>query len=139
MITSAAVISRVGSYYVASSCDEILYLYGGAKDPVLAKYSSCAIDNMVLSAKPNTTSVETATNANYYSLRPEEVGSSLKLGFSMAIWMSIFLHVVATEIYLHLTPAETTRLKEESKRRQAGAGLLPTGNAGLTAERLGDV
>jgi len=39
---------------------------------------------------------------------------------------------------LHLTPREAERLRNVSYQRQVEAGMRNPGNAGLTAERLGD-
>ena len=39
---------------------------------------------------------------------------------------------------LHLTPREAERLRNVSYQRQVEAGMKNPGNAGLTAQRLGD-
>lgn len=139
MIISALSISRIGSYYLSMSCNEIAFLYNDTANPVLDKYPACANNQLSSLAHPNSTSLQTSVHANFYGGRPEEIGAALKLSFGMAIWMSIFLHFVGTEIYLALTPAESDRLRAVSYTRQLEAGYANPGNEGLTIARFGDV
>ena len=42
------------------------------------------------------------------------------------------------DVQLHLTPAESERLRRISYERQLAAGMRHPGRAGLTVDRLGD-
>ena len=66
------------------------------------------------------------------------IGGSLRVGFSMAMWLSIFLHAVGVEIYLKLTPRESQRLRQVAYEKQLEAGMKNPGSAGLVTERFGD-
>ena len=68
----------------------------------------------------------------------ENIGASLNAGFGMSIWLGLAIHMVAVEIYLHLTPKEAERLRRFSYQRQLEAGFQNPGSAGLVAERIGD-
>jgi hypothetical protein len=70
--------------------------------------------------------------------RPDEIAASLNSAFGASAWLALLLHVIAAEVYLRLTPAEAQRLRKVSYRRQLEAGMGSPGNAGLTAQRLGD-
>ncbi|KAI8932762.1 hypothetical protein NX059_010252 [Plenodomus lindquistii] len=65
-------------------------------------------------------------------------GAALGINFGMALWLSVAIHAIGVEVYLHLTPKEAQRLRQVSYQRQLEAGLKNPGSAGLTADRLGD-
>ncbi|RYC60252.1 hypothetical protein CHU98_g5959 [Xylaria longipes] len=52
--------------------------------------------------------------------------------------LALVLHAVLVEIYLHLTPAETARLRRISYQRQLERGYKNPGSAGVVAQWLGD-
>ncbi|KAI9844085.1 MAG: hypothetical protein M1837_005798 [Sclerophora amabilis] len=131
MILSALIISMIGSYYHAQSCDQIVFVNDGDAGKVESVYPGCA--NRTASSDPYV-----VVSANLAGGRAEEAGASLDLSFGSAIWLAIFLHVVGVEIYLNLTPAETDRLRNVSYERQLEAGYEHPGSAGLTADRWGD-
>jgi hypothetical protein len=54
------------------------------------------------------------------------------------MWLSLIIHFVGVEIYLHMTPAETTRLRVVSYEKQLEAGFAHPGSSGLTSDRWGD-
>lgn len=54
------------------------------------------------------------------------------------VQLALWIHAIAVEVYLRLTPAEGERLKEVSYQRQRERGFRNPGTAGLTAEKLGD-
>ncbi|KAF5659121.1 hypothetical protein FDENT_13985 [Fusarium denticulatum] len=70
--------------------------------------------------------------------RPDEIAASLNSAFGASAWLALLLHIIATELYLRLTSAESERLRKVSYRWQQNAGMKDPGNAGLTAQRLGD-
>lgn len=65
-------------------------------------------------------------------------GAALNMNFGMALWLALMLHAIGIEVYLHLTPRESQRLREVSYQRQLEAGMRSPGSAGLTVDRLGD-
>ena len=127
---AAAIISKEGQYYQIQTCDQVASIFGASiPPPVIAiKYLQC------LNA---TVDLPIPVNANLYGSQ-EEIGASLGLGFGMALWMSILLHLVGVEIYLNLTPAEGTRLRSISYERQLEGGFAHPGSAGITSDRWGD-
>jgi cytosine/adenosine deaminase-related metal-dependent hydrolase len=86
---------------------------------------------------------------------PMEIGASLGVGFAVAGWVCLhihlrpscsplilsqiafWLHAIVMEIYLALTPAESERLREVSYQRQLERGFRHPGSAGITGN-LGD-
>ena len=76
--------------------------------------------------------------ADFRARKPENIETSLRMGFEMADWLALLLHAVGVEIYLALTPAEGERLRKVSYERQLERGWKNPGSAGLVAERLGD-
>lgn len=135
MLSSAAIITRIGDYYQVQTCGEVAFNFGGSWNsphtlppPTLKLYPQCINGTM------NTPVAVNANNGGF----PEEVGASLGLGFGMALGLAVLVHVLGVELYLWLTPAESARLKEFSYERQLKAGFKNPGSAGLTADRLGD-
>jgi hypothetical protein len=128
---AANVISRQGNYYQVRTCDQVASIYGNSGIPppdVAAKYLQC------LNA---TVDLHLVVTANLHGSK-EQVGASLGLGFGMALWLSILLHLVGVEMYLNLTPSESHRLRSVSYYRQLEAGLAHPGSSGITADRWGD-
>ena len=114
----------VPGYYTVLLCNFLTSL-----DPrVLARYPTCATDP----------SAFVAVRAAVTPGMPENSVATLRIAFVMATWLSIALYAVGVEIYLQLTPAEGARLREVSYHKQMEAGMRRPGNAGLTAQRLGD-
>ena len=127
---AAAIISKEGNYYQLQTCDQVASIFGASIPPpaIAIKYLQC------LNA---TVDLPIPVNANFYG-SPEKIGASLGLAFGMALWVSILLHIVGVEIYLNLTPAETTRLRSISYERQLEGGFAHPGSAGITSDRWGD-
>jgi Predicted membrane protein (DUF2306) len=130
-IATAEVISRVHDYYQIQTCGQMASNYGGAGSlpaDVAAMFPQCS----------NTTvDLPVAVQADFHG-NLEQVGASLGLGFGMALWMAILLHLVGVEIYLNLTPSENKKLRTTSYERQLEAGFAHPGSAGITADRWGD-
>lgn len=109
------VTTAMRDYYYPFSCAQIAWFYTHYHmgDP-LSVYPQCA------SPFHNTTILPdsyVAVHANFNG-RPEQIGASLDINFGMALWLALFVHLVAVELYLRLTPAEARRLKAVSAQRQ---------------------
>lgn len=134
MIISALIISKIGSYYSPMTCGELNFIMtaNGAAADLATKYPACV--------GLNTSSLDHTAVAVHavFGNNAEEIGASLRISFGMALWLSIFLHVIGPEIYLALTPREAQRLREVSYQRQMEAGCKNPGSAGLVVSRFGD-
>lgn len=129
MIIVAQVVTAIGSYNVIMSCGELASILGSSH--LRENYASCLSNSTVLKDDVEVVHVN-------FGDRDEELGASLRIGFGMAIWISIFLHGVGVEIYLALTPRESQRLREVSYEKQLEAGMDNPGSAGLVIEKFGD-
>ncbi|KAL8372577.1 hypothetical protein RB595_002086 [Gaeumannomyces hyphopodioides] len=132
MFLAAYMVTAVGGYYMAEPCAKVASLVGG-RDVMLARYPECAA--FYSGANPDQHALVTASMTLG---RAESVGAAIDLNFGAAMWLALALHAVGIEIYLHLTPAEAERLRQRSYQRQLESGMLNPGQAGLTADRLGD-
>lgn len=119
------VISKVGSYYIAMLCAQIEGA-GGNFD----KYPSCQ-------ANPEGLAV---VHANWSDTTEgvEEVAATFQLSFGATMWLTFALHLLGVELYLHLTKAESERLRQVSYERQLERGWKHPGRAGLTSDKFGD-
>jgi hypothetical protein len=128
-LLNSLIITKAKDYYQIQTCGEVASNYGSIPPPrVPAMYHHC------LNATADTNVI---TNANFHG-QPEQVGASLGLGFGMAMWVGLLLHLVGVEIYLNLTPSESYRLRNVSYERQLEAGYKYPGSAGSTSDRWGD-
>lgn len=118
-------------YFVAYSCAEISFMLNGNLSVVQSLHPSCT------GANPNHHVLVNAFSANGTG-NVDQAAAGLDISFSAAAWLAVAIHVFAAELYLHLTPAESARLRRVSYQRQLEAGMRWPGNAGLTAERVGD-
>ena len=59
--------------------------------------------------------------------------AGLQMGFGMAGLLAFFVHAVAVEMYLGLTPAESERLRRVSWERRVERGLEKDENANAEA------
>ncbi|KAI0459979.1 hypothetical protein F5B21DRAFT_204695 [Xylaria acuta] len=132
LIIGAMIISSIGGYYAAQPCDKINFALK-SQDATLHFYPECAplfsgehLDQQAL------------VSANYYGNNAMEVGVAFNIVFGPAAWLALALHVIGSELYLRLTPAEHERLRNVSYQRQLEVGMKNPGRAGLTADRLGD-
>lgn len=114
MVLSAAIISTAGGYYQVQSCDKIAYIRNVSTDAISMKYPGCA--NLGAGQDKNI-----AVPANMKSGLDEQLAAALGLSFGMALWISLFLHLIGVEIYLALTPARAEcsehQLREEIESR----------------------
>lgn len=130
MIITAQIATAIGSYNVIMNCGELASMQGPS---YLAKnYADCLLSN--------STVVENALRVVHVNFghREEEIGAALRIGFGMAMWISIFLHGFGAEVYLALTPRESQRLRVVSYEKQLEAGMKNPGSAGLVVEKFGD-
>lgn len=123
MIISAQIISIYPPsrrLYVAYSCNVLRFIL--QDDSALSsRYPTCTpvVDgtNMLGEA------LQVAVQANFKGGsegRTEELSAALRACFPMAAWLAWALHIIGTEVYLKLTPAEAERLRQISYIRQVG-------------------
>ncbi|KAF7537175.1 hypothetical protein G7Z17_g12906 [Cylindrodendrum hubeiense] len=132
-ITMAMITRSMDPYYSVGSCAAVDYMYFHNRTTVEALYPDCASfyngddpDQRIL------------IKGDFTAPRPEQKASGLNVTFGASAWLALAIHCIAVEIYLRLTPAEAERLRRVSYQRQLEAGMKNPGNAGLTAQRLGD-
>ncbi|KAH9908417.1 hypothetical protein F4778DRAFT_717155 [Xylariomycetidae sp. FL2044] len=126
-------IPKADQKYYAMPCDKLAWMLGSQAE-TLASYPEC--QSYFSGALP---SQNAAVRADFIS--PDnvaELAADMDSTFGSALWLAFLIHIVGVEIYLHLTPAESERLRRVSHQRQLEAGMKNPGSAGLTADRLGD-
>ncbi|KAL5591334.1 hypothetical protein FOVSG1_010223 [Fusarium oxysporum f. sp. vasinfectum] len=126
MIISALVMSKTPSFRLPMQCAKIASFYDDTES-LIAKYPTCQDLNSWVAIQGDMSGEST-----------ENIASALSLGFSMGIWLALAIHAIGIEAYLHLTPAETERLRRISFQRQQERGFKNPGSSGLTSDRLGD-
>ncbi len=137
MSAASVIMARAGTFYHEKPCEEIAFDYtffglGGPKNPTTQLYPICGSPANLTASKGNVA-------VNVGTELPEQIGAGLNLGFGMGIWVCMLIHLLAVEIYLHLTTAEAQRLRIVSHQKQLKAGMKNPGGAGLTGDRWGDV
>ena len=103
----AIIISKIGAYYAIIPCQQVAWVNAAS-----------AAGNPACAADPNG---HGAFKANFAGSAADEVSimASFHLSFGAAGWLSFLIHAVAIELYLALTPAESERLRQLSRQRQA--------------------
>ena len=127
MNVGAQIITGIGSYHTIWSCDELQFVLKSRPQYLLHTYPRCASNS--------TANVIVHSD---FSNNVEEIASSLRSAFGIGLWLAIILHGVGVEVYLHLTPRESRRLRQVSYERQLEAGFEHPGSSGLVVEWLGD-
>ena len=131
MFSAAAILSSMGGLYTTRPCAQIASIVG--QDMTLNLYPGCLPffqgKNAIL---------EVVVEAGFPNGNPVEIGAGLGITFGSAGWLAFWLHALAIEFYLRLTPAESQRLRQVSYERQLERGFKHPGSAGLVAQRLGD-
>lgn len=140
MIIAVMIISKYPlsqRQFVAKSCNVLQFIIRN-DDLLISRYPTCA--PVVNGTNTLGEALQVAVQANFggEERRPEQISAALGACFPMAAWLALALHVVGTEVYLKLTPAEFERLRRISYERQVERGMRNPGSAGLTVERLGD-
>lgn len=134
MLATARIISMSPSApYQTTPCPEIVSIFDGSTAAAYHFYPECDPANAALNPL-NYAVVAANSHGN-----PVEIGAALGLGFPMAMWLAIFIHMVGVELYIMLTPREHERLRRVSWERQMARGYLNPGSAGLVPEMIGDM
>ncbi|KAG8824803.1 hypothetical protein FRC17_009026 [Serendipita sp. 399] len=131
MVITAIVITQIGGFSTPWYCDEIAYALN---------YNDT---RMALQGSPECVGGATPFRKVLIPARlefnqPIQMGSALRIAFGNSIWLGLLIHVFLLEVYLHLTPSETARLRSISYQKQLEAGFTPPGSAGITSDRWGD-
>lgn len=127
LIITPIISKRPGSHLQATSCPELVFIFGGTSG-AYHFYPACE-------ATPNgSVIVEANSNGN-----PAEIGAAFDTSFPLAMWIAVFIHLVGVELYIMLTPREHERLRRVSYERQMARGYLNPGSAGLVPEMIGDM
>lgn len=123
-IIATKIISAIGSYYIAMPCAQIADAGGDT-----SRYVTCRAN----------ANAWTVVHVNFNDPQVvEEVAAAFQITFGMSIWLTLALHILGVELYLHLTKAETEHLRKVSYERQLERGFKHPGRAGLTSDRFGD-
>lgn len=121
MIISAQIISLYPPsrrLYVAYSCNVLQFILRDDAG-LVARFSTCA--PVVDGTNTLGEALQVAVQANFQGAsegRTEELSAALRACFPMAAWLAWALHIIGTEVYLKLTPAESERLRQISYIRQ---------------------
>ena len=132
VIIAAQITTLMGSYFVLYTCDELRFIHRNNSTYMQVAYPACGPSGSTDSSGQAVVHVDFAAGI------AENIGASLRVGFGMAIWLALVIHLVGVEIYLSLTPREAHRLRQVSYQRQLEAGYDCPGSAGLVVERWGD-
>lgn len=142
MIISAMITSKIQSYFVVFSCDEVAFIVRDDVSNVTSymsqNYPACFVTANNTLSNSILPQNQVAVSANILNDLTESTGASFRLTFGSSMWVAIFLHVVGVEIYLALTPRESQRLRHVAYKKQLEAGLTKPGSSGLVRERFGD-
>ncbi|KAL9000310.1 MAG: hypothetical protein Q9169_001027 [Polycauliona sp. 2 TL-2023] len=130
MIISALIITKTGGYYQAMQCDKISFILRDNPEKFRNTYPACFATN-------GTTDGWVVAKGNFAD-DPSQIGASFNLTFGGAGWLALAMHAIGVEIYLHLTPRESNRLRNVSYQRQMEAGFKYPGSSGITSDRWGD-
>ncbi|KAJ8093633.1 hypothetical protein PM082_020496 [Marasmius tenuissimus] len=128
MIITARIISAIGQYYTVWSCAEVLYTIDNNSTMLEELYPTCLSGSL--------DAIHVAVPAVWTI--GVNIGSTLRMSFGPALWIAMFLHAVGVEIYIHLTPGETARLRKVSYQKQLERGMKRPGSMGTVGDRLGD-
>ncbi|KAG9052846.1 hypothetical protein FS842_009160 [Serendipita sp. 407] len=131
MIISAIIVSSVGGFATAWYCDEIAYTLD-YNDTKIAIHGS---RECVGGSAPTR---QVLIPAHMDQEEPIQMASALRSAFGNSIWIAMLIHIFVLEVYFHLTPKETARLRSISYQKQLEAGFEHPGSAGITSDRWGD-
>lgn len=124
-ISAATIISQQGGFFISMDCQQIDGMGGNS-----TYYPSCAAEGG---------SGYTAVEANIDTqVGVEEAAASLQMTFGQSGLLALLIHAVLVEIYFHLTPMESERLRTVSYEKQLEKGHKHPGSSGITSDRLGD-
>lgn len=123
-IMSILIMAKIGGFYTSMNCGQLASMGGNT-----TAYPSCAVGG---------DAAYTSVVANFDSENVEEISASLQMAFGSSGLLALTIHAVLVEVYFHLTPAESERLKKVAYGRQLERGHKHPGSSGLTSDRLGD-
>ncbi|KAK2043228.1 hypothetical protein LZ31DRAFT_332967 [Colletotrichum somersetense] len=129
----AVMITADSGYYQVKQCTVLDFIFRHNQTKVTDLYPGCG--DYYSGESPG---LNVIVYSNYYARQPAEIAAGFTSVFDAGSWLALVIHAVLIEIYLHLTPAESERLRRISFQRQLEAGMKNAGNAGLTVQRLGD-
>ncbi|KAB5589069.1 MFS-type transporter [Ceratobasidium theobromae] len=129
MIITAQIIAAIGQYYTVWSCAQVLYALDNNSTSLAQWFPACT-------SGQSGPEVHVAVPALWIS--GLTVGSTLHATFGSSLWVSFIFHAMGIEIYIHLTPGETARLRKISYQKQLENGMSRPGSMGTVADRLGD-
>jgi hypothetical protein len=160
---AAYIISRQPEYYETRYCYVLDNIFFGNQTRVEELYPDCA--NLYSGRNPKQ---QVLVLADVLGARRDHISAGFTFAFAGSVWLSLVIHAAGAEFYvsprslgpsgegssdearksrmltitwneqLRLTPAESQRLRKVSFQRQLEAGMENPGNAGTTAQRLGD-
>jgi hypothetical protein len=130
-IGTAIILSTDKRHRILMECAKLDYIIGNSSSTLQAHPDCAAYYNNTNPDK--VTLVQTDINGI-----DERIAATLDLTFGMTLWLALFLHAVGVEIYLHLTPRESHRLREVAYQKQLEAGFRHPGSAGSTSDHWGD-
>ena len=131
MFLAAIIISSIGGFYTSRPCAQIASIVG--KDMTINLYPSC-----LPFFQGRNDALRVVVEAGFPNGNPVEIGAGLGITFGAAGWLAFWIHALAIEFYLGLTPAESQRLRQISYERQLERDFRNPGSAGLVAQQLGD-
>ncbi|GKT90476.1 hypothetical protein Ct61P_08326 [Colletotrichum tofieldiae] len=129
----AVMITADSGYYQVKQCAVLDFIFRHNQTKVLDLYPGCG--GYYSGESPG---LNVIVHSNYHAHQPAEIAAGFTSVFDAGSWLALAIHAILVELYLHLTPAESERLRCISYQRQLEAGMKNAGNAGLTVQRLGD-
>ncbi|KAK2600202.1 hypothetical protein QQS21_005076 [Conoideocrella luteorostrata] len=133
-VIMAAIVGRSPKdYYYIQPCYIIDNMFRSNQTRVLSSYPACSA--FYSGTDPE---MHVPVPVGFAADGVDRIGAALNTSFGASAWLAFAIHFIGVELYLRLTPAEAERLRRVSYQRQVEAGMKNPGNAGLTAQRLGD-
>lgn len=132
------IIGEKQNFHMPIACHTIEFIFSMVQ-PGLAPmfYPQCADDpNIIVAVLANPNPQPTPEGIP----RLDQIAASVQLTFNPTIVLAFLLHAFGVEMYLHLTQAESHRLKRASYEKQRAKGWIRPGDASwLTKETWGDM
>ncbi|EUC65645.1 membrane transporter, putative [Rhizoctonia solani AG-3 Rhs1AP] len=128
MIISAKILSAIGQYYAVWNCDEVLYTLDNDSTRLTELFPACSAGLLE--------STHVAVPAVW--TQAVNIGSTLRITFGPSLWIASLIHAIGVEIYIHLTPGETARLRKVSYQKQLERGMRYPGSMSTVGDKLGD-
>lgn len=132
------IITEENNFYVPMACHTVEFIFSETRSGLASKfYPQCAEDPnavvavlAVLQTQPTPEGID----------RLDQIGAVIQLTFGPSLALAFLIHAFGVETYLHLTQAESHRLKRVSYEKQLARGWARPGDASwLTKETWGDM